>query len=164
MNMPTLEPDENKAGTEPTRRRFLEFLGKLSFFAAFGGIFTSTMRFMLPNVLYEPSTSFVIGTPKDFPPDSTTFMEDSRMFVFRRPEGLFAISAICTHLGCNVRWEEESNGFECPCHGSSFDKNGKNTGGPAPKPLRWLEITMDSEQMLVVDTRKEVNKDFRLQV
>ena len=86
------------------------------------------------------------------------------MYVFRRPEGLFAISSICTHLGCNVRWEEENNGFECPCHGSSFDKNGKNTSGPAPKPLRWLQLTVDSERRLVVDMRIEVDKDFRLLV
>lgn len=162
--MPTHKPDKTDSGSEPTRRRFLEMLGKLSFFAAFGGIFMSTMRFMLPNVLYEPPTSFAIGTPDDYPPDSTTFLENSRLFVFRRPEGLFAISSICTHLGCNVRWEGENDGFECPCHGSSFDKNGKNTSGPAPKPLRWLRLTLDSDRKLVVDTRIEVDKDFRLLV
>lgn len=124
----------------------------------------STMRFMLPNVLYEPATSFTIGTPDDFPPDSATFLEESRMYVFRRPEGLFAISSICTHLGCNVRWEEENDGFECPCHGSSFDKNGKNIAGPAPKPLRWLKLTLESDRKLVVNTRNEVDQDFRLQV
>ena len=164
MNIPTPKSDTVDTGSKPTRRRFLELVGKLSFFAAFGGIFTSTMRFMLPNVLYEPPTSFAIGTPDDFPPDSATFLEESRLFVFNRPEGLFAISSICTHLGCNVRWEEENNGFECPCHGSSFDKNGKNTSGPAPKPLRWLQLTVDSERRLVVDMRIEVDKDFRLLV
>ncbi len=164
MNMPTPKTDTIDPGTTLTRRKFLEGLGKLSFFAAFGGIFISTMRFMLPNVLYEPSTSFVIGTPDDFPPDSATFLEDSRMFVFRRSEGLFAISSICTHLGCNVRWEGENEGFECPCHGSSFDKNGKNTSGPAPRPLRWLKLTLDSERKLVVDTNNEVDQDFRLVV
>ena len=164
MNTPTLKSDSIETGSEPTRRKFLEMLGNISFFAAFGGIFISTMRFMLPNVLYEPPTSFTIGTPDDFPPDSATFLEDSRMFVFRRPEGLFAISSICTHLGCNVRWEEENDGFECPCHGSSFDENGKNTGGPSPKPLRWLKLTLESDQKLVVDTRNEVDQDFRLQV
>lgn len=164
MNTPTPKSDSIDTASKPTRRKFLEMLGKLSFFAAFGGIFMSTMRFMLPNVLYEPPTTFTIGTPDDFPPDSATFLEDSRMFVFRRQEGLFAISSICTHLGCNVRWEEENNGFECPCHGSSFDENGKNTSGPAPKPLRWLKLTLESDQKLVVDTRNEVDKDFRLQV
>lgn len=164
MNTPTLKTNEKDSGSKPSRRRFLEMLGQLSFFAAFGGIFISTLRFMLPNVLYEPSTSFVIGTPDDFPPDSATFLEESRMYVFRRPEGLFAISSICTHLGCNVRWEEENNGFECPCHGSSFDKNGRNTGGPAPKPLRWLKLTQDNERRLIVDTRNEVDQDFRLRV
>jgi Rieske Fe-S protein len=162
-----IQTHENGVTADPgtqNRRSFLGLLGRFSFFAAFGGIFTSTMRFMLPNVLYEPSTRIAIGTPEDFPPDSATFLEDGRLFLFRRPEGLFAISSICTHLGCNVRWEEHSDGFECPCHGSSFDKNGKNTGGPAPKPLRWLKLTMDTDRKLVVDAGKEVDQDFRLQV
>jgi cytochrome b6-f complex iron-sulfur subunit len=164
MNIPMRNGNYTAPSREPDRRKFLKWLGRFSFFGAFGGIFTSTMRFMLPNVLYEPSTKFVIGTPDDFPPDSATFFEDGRLFLFRRPEGLFAISSVCTHLGCNVRWEESSEGFECPCHGSSFDKDGNNTGGPAPKPLKWLRLTMRRDRQLMVDTSNEVDKNFRLQV
>lgn len=164
MNTPMRKEETPEAGTSDGRRRFLKIIGQLSFFAAFGGIFISTMRFMLPNVLYEPPTVFTIGSTDDFPPDSATFLEESRMFIFRRPEGLFAISSVCTHLGCNVRWEQENDGFECPCHGSSFDKNGENTSGPAPKPLKWLKLTLEGEKKLVVDTRAKVDKNFRLLV
>jgi Rieske Fe-S protein len=41
----------------------------------------------------------------------------------------------CTHLGCPVAWTPASNTFNCPCHGSVFDKKGERTEGPAPKPL-----------------------------
>ena len=132
--------------------------------AAFGGIFVSTMRFLIPNVLYEPPTSFAIGQSDDFAPDSVTFLEDGRLFVFRRPEGVFAISSICTHLGCNVRWNAERGGFDCPCHGSSFDKNGRNVAGPAPRPLKWFELSLNADRQMVVNTRKEVDNNFRLQV
>jgi len=41
----------------------------------------------------------------------------------------------CTHLGCPVAWTPASSTFNCPCHGSVFDKQGDRTAGPAPKPL-----------------------------
>jgi cytochrome b6-f complex iron-sulfur subunit len=148
--------------TDNSRRAFLEKIGKFSFFAGFAGIFTSTMRFLLPNVLYEPPTTFNVGNVEDFPPDSTTFLEENRLFIFNKPEGIFAVSSICSHLGCNVKWNDNGNGFDCPCHGSTFDKNGKNISGPAPKPLKWYQLTLDSKKMLTVHTSKEVDKNFRL--
>jgi Rieske Fe-S protein len=164
MNTPMPEHDESRTTRGTSRRRFLEWLGKFSFFAGFAGIFTSTLRFMLPNVLYEPPTTFVIGKPEDFPPSSVTFLEEKRLFVFRRPEGMFAISSICTHLGCNVRWNDERGGFNCPCHGSRFDGSGKNITGPAPKPLKLYELTLLSDNKLQINTLREVDKDYRLQV
>jgi len=156
-------------GTPPatgssSRRQFLRFLGDLSFFAGFAGIFASTMRFLSPNVLYEPPAIFLLGRLDDFPPDSVTFLEEDRIFVFRKPEGFYAVSSICTHLGCNVRWNSERPGFDCPCHGSTFDGNGKNIGGPAPKPLKWYELSVTSDNRLRINTLREVSKDFRLSV
>jgi len=163
MNTPM--PDRKEKETRiQTRRRFLELFGKTSLFAGFAGIMTSTMRFLLPNVLYEPPTIFTIGVPDDFPPDSVNFIEENRLFVFRRPEGLYVISSICTHLGCNVRWNPVRGGFDCPCHGSKYDGNGKNIAGPAPKPLKWFELSFNGDKKLVVNTRREVSKNFRLQV
>lgn len=156
-------PDsDSKQVSNPSRRQFFATVGKISFFAGFAGIFASTIRFLTPNVLYEPPTIFTLGRVDDFPPDSVTFLEDDRMFVFRKPEGFYAISSICTHLGCNVRWNADRGGFDCPCHGSTFDGNGQNIGGPAPRPLKWCELTLASGQQLKVNTQKQVTKDFRL--
>jgi len=145
-----------------SRREFLQSIGNLSFIAGFAGIFASTVRFLLPNVLYEPPTTFLLGRTDEFPPDSVTFLEEDRIFVFRKPEGFYAVSSICTHLGCNVRWNSERPGFDCPCHGSTFDQNGKNISGPAPKPLKWYELSLASDSRLRVNTQREVSKDFRL--
>lgn len=153
-----------KPQSKSSRRKFLELLGKVSFFASIGGIFISTMRFLLPNVLYEPPTTFLIGKTDDFPPDSITFLEDSRLFIFRQAKGFFAISSICSHLGCNVKWNTANNGFDCPCHGSTFDKNGKNINGPAPKPLKWYKLTLIGDNSLQINTRREVDKNYRLKV
>ncbi len=164
MNTPTPEGRVDRTGAKPSRRSFLAWLGKFSFFAGFAGIFASTLRFMLPNVLYEPPSTFVIGKPEDFPPSSVTFLEDNRLFVFRRPEGMYAVSSVCSHLGCNVNWDDARHGFDCPCHGSTFDADGKNIAGPAPRPLKWYELTLVSDGKLQINTRRDVDKDYRLQV
>jgi Rieske Fe-S protein len=158
--MPENGNRDSKTGS--SRRKFLETLGKFSFFAGLGGIVMSTMRFMLPNVLYEPPTIFTVGGIEDFPADSVTFLDENRLFIFRTQEGFYAVSSICSHLGCNVMWKDDRIGFDCPCHGSTFDKNGKTISGPAPKPLKWYELTLTSDDRLQVNTRKEVDKNFRL--
>jgi Rieske Fe-S protein len=62
---------------------------------------------------------------------------DDDVVYVRRGEGeaeaFEALSAICTHQGCTIA--PEGDGFRCPCHGSTYDREGRNTGGPAPRPL-----------------------------
>lgn len=47
-----------------------------------------------------------------------------------------ALSAICTHLRCGVKWEPESKRIVCPCHGAIYDLNGNVISGPPPRPLK----------------------------
>lgn len=55
-------------------------------------------------------------------------------------EGFTALSAVCTHLGCIVKWKAQRRQFFCPCHGGRFDLEGRVLGGPAPRPLARLEV------------------------
>lgn len=57
--------------------------------------------------------------------------------VYRDEAGdLHAVSAACTHLGCNVAWNAGERSWDCPCHGSRFSVDGEVLHGPASRPLR----------------------------
>jgi cytochrome b6-f complex iron-sulfur subunit len=140
------------------RRTFL--VGCISIGAATAGFLAATFRFLVPNVIYEPSRRFDIGPSSGFPPESVTFLPDRRLFVLNGADGFYSISSVCTHLGCNVK--HVGRGFECPCHGSRFDENGRVISGPAPRPLAWYAISLSPRAKLVVDLDQLVGPEFRL--
>ena len=143
----------------PSRREFF-LLGSGAVGLAAAGFVVSTFRFLVPTVLYEPPARFTLGDPGGFPPGSVTFLEDRRLFLFNGPDGFFSVSSVCTHLGCNVK--RASPGFECPCHGSRFDENGRVVQGPAPTGLAWYALTLSPRGELIVDLERTVAPDFRL--
>lgn len=162
-----------------TRR---SFLGRLS-----GGMiglgFLSTLwvsvRSLFPNVLYEPPQRAKIGVPEAFP-EGVSFIDAQRVFVVRQGNAFHAISGVCTHLGCTVKYAPfksdqdvtvrgetyASRGeFHCPCHGSKFRDEGTNYAGPAPRPLEWYHLEVAPEDgQLRVNLGREVERDFRLVV
>jgi cytochrome b6-f complex iron-sulfur subunit len=71
------------------------------------------------------------------------------VIVVRTNEEVFALSAVCTHLGCIVKWDVSLNRLICPCHAASFDLNGNVLGGPAPKPLSVISTKIVRESILI---------------
>lgn len=57
--------------------------------------------------------------------------------------GVRAMSATCTHLGCQVVWDGAEGRFHCPCHGGAYDAAGRVLGGPPPRPLDAVEARID---------------------
>lgn len=56
--------------------------------------------------------------------------------VYRDEAGaLHRVSVVCTHLGCVVHWNSLERSWDCPCHGSRFDSDGKVLNGPASMEL-----------------------------
>jgi Rieske Fe-S protein len=60
-----------------------------------------------------------------------------------------AMSNICTHLGCRVRWIPEQSQFFCPCHNGVFDKSGEVVAGPPPRPLDRYETKVENDQIFI---------------
>ncbi len=65
------------------------------------------------------------------------------------PGQFAAFSAVCTHLGCVVKWVPEKQEFLCPCHAGRFSTEGKVLGGPPPKPLELLPVALVGDQLQV---------------
>lgn len=123
------------------------------------GAFTLALaRFMMPNVLVEPPTRFKIGTPGDFPPEAviTKFKAERGIWVvntssYNGKQMIYALSSVCTHLGCTPNWLEGEQKYKCPCHGSGFYINGINFEGPAPRPLERVGLSLAADGQLEVD-------------
>jgi menaquinol-cytochrome c reductase iron-sulfur subunit len=61
-----------------------------------------------------------------------------------------AMSNVCTHLGCRVRWIEDQAEFFCPCHNAVFAKDGTVVSGPPPAPLKRFEVKVEDDQLYVL--------------
>lgn len=72
-------------------------------------------------------------------------------WLVRATEGapIRAFSTICPHLGCGVDWNDKTGKFDCPCHASSFDLEGRCLSGPSPRGLDELEVSVDAHEVLV---------------
>ncbi|MDH3598205.1 MAG: Rieske (2Fe-2S) protein [Candidatus Tectomicrobia bacterium] len=113
-----------------------------------------------PRTLYEPLPRFQAGKPDDYAVGevSTRFLKDQRVWIVRTHEGLYALSAICTHLGCTPIWHGSEDRFKCPCHGSNFILDGTNVAGPAPVPLYRPTLELDLNGTLVIDKSRTANQ------
>lgn len=65
-------------------------------------------------------------------------------------QDFIAMSNICTHLGCRVRWIKDQDGFFCPCHNAIFAKDGSVVSGPPPGPLDRFEVKVEDGQLFVL--------------
>ncbi len=147
------EPDRT---IERDERR--DFLGQAAFWTTAGALTFAAIgiaRMPKPGVLPGKSSAVKIGTPGDYPvSDAPVRVPGQNLFVVHDAEGFGAVSSVCTHLGCVVAATPE--GFNCPCHGSKFARDGRVVQGPAPSPLTWYEIELAPDGQMVVDSRKIV--------
>ena len=139
---------------EFTRRSFLSLLGWawVAFVAATMGALTTMLRFAFPNVTFEPPLKFMAGFPDTYNKGvDERFKDAHRVWIVRNDQGFYALSTICTHLGCTPNWLQAEQKFKCPCHGSGYYITGVNFEGPAPRPLPRFNITLADDGQIQVD-------------
>jgi cytochrome b6-f complex iron-sulfur subunit len=98
-----------------------------------------------------------LGDPRSFPVDTYTFLEEHKLYVYRDHEGIKAVSAVCTHLGCIL--EKSMDGFECPCHGSCYNDRGEVLSGPAPRNLAWYSVGRAADGKIVINPGRSVSPE-----
>jgi cytochrome b6-f complex iron-sulfur subunit len=136
-----------------TRRFFINFLLiATGTAAAAGGIFP------LFKYLFPSPRGGAEGKAKVKIPLNEVNVGDTRFFKFkgkpailiRKSENeVIALSAVCTHLGCIVKYSHSDSTLKCPCHGAKFDVNGKVLGGPAPTNLDQFSASIESGSVVV---------------
>jgi len=147
-----------------TRRDFLNevTLGALGI-AGLGSV-AVTYQFFSPNVLFEPPSTFRAGNPDLYPVNSVSFLQNQLVYIVRISDGFYAVSAVCTHLGCITEWKPDIEEIACPCHGSKFKRDGTKIEGPAPRPLPHFAITLTPDGELLVDKLQTVRPEQALKV
>jgi Rieske Fe-S protein len=92
-----------------------------------------------------------------------TLLVMTNFVVARDANGVYAMSAVCTHAGCLLDdgADKISTGLGCPCHGSTFDGNGNVTAGPARSPLQHYAVTIAADGSITVDGSQPVSASTR---
>src|SRR4029078_3943098 len=113
----------------------------------------SVLGYLYPNAMKIPPSIFSIGRPEDvLARDGKVFNAKQKVFIETMSGKVRVQTAVCTHLGCTVNAVE--TGYACPCHGSTYDRYGRNTGGPAPLPLVFYQVYKGASGDLMVDKSK----------
>lgn len=161
--------DGEKAGDKGlSRREFFLRLGNTSVAVTVMGGSIVGFRYLWPNVVLEPPARFRAASLTQLVPGSVIFDADRRVFIFRAKAGyLYALSAICTHLGCTTRWKpggipgHPEGVIACPCHGSVFSRKGDVLHGPAPRPLDRFQLSLEGNA-IYVNTSDKVDEDHMI--
>jgi cytochrome b6-f complex iron-sulfur subunit len=155
MSTRPAESARSRLDPEPLPRR--DFLGLAAVWSALAALGFATFGVVrLPRAAVVPMASrkFRITLPETLAPGEPYVPSGRPVAVFRDDQGVYALSTVCTHLGCIVKQEE--NGFQCPCHGSRFARDGEVIKGPAPKALAWLNVARVAPHTYMIDEGKSV--------
>jgi len=151
-------------GRVSSRRDFLALAGNLGVCACGLAAAGLGARLAVPELRDGPPHKFPVGPAADFVSGTLTWIRDREIFIVHDGDGFGAFSSRCTHLGCTVKRSTE--GFYCPCHGASYDGQGRVMTGPARKDLPWYLTWVGSGGRVWVDTdqvvecgRKNANKE-----
>lgn len=152
MRGDSAQPD-SADGKRLSRRGFAGWLLSFSITATLVSVLTPIIGYLIPPRARAASDQGPtrVGTLADFPPNTGKVVAvGNKPVIITNPqgEGLQAFSAICTHLGCVVFWNEAGGYIQSPCHDGRFNaKTGDVISGPPPRPLPRYELGINGEEV-----------------
>jgi cytochrome b6-f complex iron-sulfur subunit len=147
------EADMNKLEEkEISRRTFVDWVIKGGLLVALAGALYPALSYLRP-VMRRGSISEMeeVGSVDDIPVwgGKKVIVGGSAVLVVRTPNEFKAFSAICTHLGCLVDWDDQKRQIVCPCHAGVFDLDGRRISGPPPRPLPVYTVNVINGKIFV---------------
>lgn len=141
---------DEEAGPQSRRAFFFWLLGGIG--AVLGAaVGWMGLRFLAPATDRGGETRVELAVA-EVPVGSARFFElrgRPAVLLQHRPGEFVALSAVCTHLGCVVKWDQKQDRFVCPCHGGTFSAQGAVLGGPPPAPLSSLPVSRIGDRLLI---------------
>lgn len=142
----------------PPRRRVVEILLGGGLFGSLVSFAYPVLRYLIPPPVTDSGGDEVVASKVgDLRPNG------SKIFGFgTRPalllmtaEGEYrALSAVCTHLGCTVKYRNDLHQIWCACHNGMYDLNGRNISGPPPRPLEAFQVHVRGDEIVVSRKRE----------
>lgn len=142
---------------EIERRQFLSRIWQAGagLIAAAGAWTTWDLLQPLPTAGFGGKVRSIL--PEQVPESGVVEVAAARAYLTRINGEVVAISEKCTHLGCRVPFCESSGQFECPCHGSVFNRAGDYVAGPAPRGMDRYPTELAEDGLLYIDTGARVD-------
>lgn len=139
----------------PSRREFLYYIWGASIVLLLGEVTAGILWFAYPRFAEGTFGGiFNFSTDRIPAPGATPESEPAGRFhvAHLEDDSLVVLYGVCTHLGCLPSWVTTNDRFECPCHGSKFERDGKYIEGPAPRSLDRFYTTITFEDGTVEAT------------
>ncbi len=123
------------------------------------------VSFLFPRAPFDPKQVFSAGPLDIYTPNSVSegYTKSNQVWIcnqeYNGQQVLYALSTVCTHLGCTPNWLDADQKFKCPCHGSGFYPTGINFEGPAPRPLERFKIYIGDDGQVTIDKTKKFQQE-----
>ncbi|ABL64487.1 QcrA and Rieske domain-containing protein [Chlorobium phaeobacteroides] len=145
--------EQGLKGVDFERRSFLgKVVGGVGAVVAVSTLYP-IVKYIVPPPVKEAAivSELIVGKASEVPENSGKIYQfnKDKVLVVNDNGKLTACSAVCTHLGCLVHWEDKDNLIFCPCHGAKYKQTGEIISGPQPLPLAPFNVRVEGENLII---------------
>lgn len=150
--------DEKKQATE--RRTLLETILKSALIIGVLGLAGAVLTYLFPpkrRISSATQRRMRVARVDEIPlgKGKQVLFAGEPVWVLHLKSGWIALSAVCTHQGCIVQWDEKRLTLNCPCHAGLFDANGNVLAGPPRRPLKRLRVFVIRDEIFLGSSEEE---------